>query len=583
MKDITTLNTNMGITNEIKHPEILSTMVSTLDHMIAMLSNHCGPNAGFAVLPNTGRRESTFTMDGINILNELKFASPVEEFTREMITYVGYTVDKAATDGTTSSMMVTMVALKNLLHVFNTTHSKVPYNEILTEFDMFRDELTELIHKAAITKEKQTIKHLAYCQAMTSSHNDIELSEAVSEMFNTLPEDSWNHVAFEIEKYETDKRFRLVVEEDQYISKAGLFHPSMMKHDMGTKVILKDVDTMLLVEQVLHGQETCMKIEDMIKQYIAEKKPLCIVMNTGMCAHTRNVIEELLMDYKNHEITIIVISANDPTINDLTALQVLRGVHVDDWFTHLHTISKLDITFDSGNVHINKLYDNPDNLTVHPMVNHESETVLTDMLNKISETIESLKSEDRDTYSTNDVRRLQRIYNKLYLSRRVFVKIGGTAHDATAAIDSVTDTIGAVRCTLQNGASLGGMRTLYRLLEKYKGDTCKALFANAFRMAIKELNYVIYGKDKNSPDDILEDPKAYEAELLNSEFDFPTIAGSYITTFDDGKLNELVPIQPVVVETEILKRFGELALRFIRTKVVLLNGGFWDPNSSILI
>ena len=123
------VNANIGITNIIEHDEIRSTMMETFIELAEKLKKHCGPFSGTAILtnPDDMMAEPVFTKDGINIVNAISYAAPMQDFVRKQLAYMGARIDRSAGDGTTSSMIIMAYTMSNLLNFISSKCKEKTY------------------------------------------------------------------------------------------------------------------------------------------------------------------------------------------------------------------------------------------------------------------------------------------------------------------------------------------------------------------------------------------------------------------------------------------------------------------------
>ena len=92
------VNTNFGITNIVSMKESKQHILDVLGRCCDILTEHCGPKSGYAMLiseygVNESFQPSIFTRDGIRILNSIDCISPLEKYIKNMLTYIGGRVD----------------------------------------------------------------------------------------------------------------------------------------------------------------------------------------------------------------------------------------------------------------------------------------------------------------------------------------------------------------------------------------------------------------------------------------------------------------------------------------------------------
>ena len=109
------LNANLGVTNVIEQDVINTDLKRVTDNLFQILKHHYGPYSGFAAIDDgQPYTESTFTKDGIGIVNAIRFVAPQEEWVRKTISYIGKRMENSVGDGTTSAMMFTCAMLHHM-------------------------------------------------------------------------------------------------------------------------------------------------------------------------------------------------------------------------------------------------------------------------------------------------------------------------------------------------------------------------------------------------------------------------------------------------------------------------------------
>jgi len=121
---MTKVNDHLGVTNIIEHDVMTRDLSITFQRIFDLLSKHFGPYGKYAMLvdPYNPLIEPVHTKDGINILRYVEMVSPMEKVIKNAIAHIGAGIEKAAGDGTTSSMMLVCAALKHLLNTLGSAH-----------------------------------------------------------------------------------------------------------------------------------------------------------------------------------------------------------------------------------------------------------------------------------------------------------------------------------------------------------------------------------------------------------------------------------------------------------------------------
>jgi len=118
MGDLKKLFAHRHVTNTVSGKQMSDIIVHTCDNIIEVLSSHCGLYAKHAMLiidqGMDSFNPSIFTKDGIDILNAIEYISPIQNYIKSIVGYVGTRVDSVAHDGTTTSMILTAMLIRNI-------------------------------------------------------------------------------------------------------------------------------------------------------------------------------------------------------------------------------------------------------------------------------------------------------------------------------------------------------------------------------------------------------------------------------------------------------------------------------------
>jgi hypothetical protein len=170
---------------------------------------------------------------------------------------------------------------------------------------------------------------------------------------------------------------------------------------------------------------------------------------------------------------------------------------------------------------------------------------------------------------------------KLTVSKRSYFLIGGNAYDNAAAVDVVVDAILAVKNTLTKGFGLGGNKTLYKTLKEYSANVktdksiaedVRALLLSYANLFMEGITAVHHANTKwfNIPPTFDENCSFDLTKYVdNNERDCKA-------TIEDiciAANNPTIITQPITADMELVKRFGELALKFVRTQRIITPGG----------
>ena len=583
------INANIGVTNRIEAIDIQSIMMDTFDDIANVLSDHCGPYGQFAMIVNPANKvaEPVFTKDGIGIVRAMEYMSPMQEFVRTTLAYIGSRVETAAGDGTTSSMIICATGLKHLLKFLTTTDIAYSYNHMMGVYRHFADSIGTLLEGSGQynierlcdgkTEEecKKIIYRVAYSQAYTSSHGNKKLSDAVAKLFSETPKEAWNYLYIDKCKYESDNLYEVAVDESQYTVNNTHPYPSgKLTEDMGTsrkrhnaRIVLSGICP-AIDEGYIDGH---LLYEDIKQSIINDNHPsVAYICPRDIDTNTMNHLNDLFKKYPNNDVVLFFIEAPDPRLNDIICMKTLNNnFSIVSEFIGDYSYSGGDLKIESG------LYDNPTGSKLNPMVGNIDYPNLNQMLDNIDRIIKQIKSQVANRTLNSDIANLQKLRLKLMVSKRTYFLIGGSAYDNAAAVDVVIDAIVAVKHTLTKGFGLAGNKTLYKILSSKEmciedNDSSNILFKEYCRAFLEGILAVFHAASKWHNEDIKFDP--------NVSVDLARYTGKSVTIESltenlDVDNFEVPIIQPISADIELIRRFGELSLKFVRTARIIAPGG----------
>lgn len=576
------INANVGMTNRIELTDINTTILSTFQDITNVLSDHCGPYGSFAMIasPTNKIAEPVFTKDGIGILRAMEYMSPMQEFVRSTLAYMGARIETAAGDGTTSSMIICSTGLQYLFKQLKKSRVPVSYTQLTATYDKFVQTVTSTLESVkhnytditAVTEE-EAIYRVAYAQAYTSSHGNVELSDAVATLFSKTPKIAWNYLYIDKCKFETDTPYIVEIDDAQYtVNNVACWPTAALTDDLGTKRIRKG--TTFITSAIApgtgsyDGQTLLTRVEEAIKS----GEDLSVLCPNSIDARTMSYLTDLFEQHPNHNVAFFLLNDPDPRLNDITAIKaILNDMELTS------TYVGIDYTFAGGDLKINGLYPDTDG-KLNPFVGQDTHVALNELISNIDKLIVQVKNEVSSRSINAELKKLQTLRMKLTVAKRTYFLIGGSAYDNATATDIVVDAILAVKHTLDKGYGLGGNRTLYsvlqQLIEEYKDQSSIeailiSMFCEAFCRGIKAVfkastKYFAQPKLVFNPAVSLDLTKVYDG-----------LGESTIEAFNDeyARPCDLPIIQPITADIEMVKRFGELALKFIKTCRIVALGG----------
>jgi len=607
----------------------------TCEVLTKACADHCGPNATYAILEDlVGSGKTTFSKDGIDIINSIGFVNSTQDTVRRLLAYCASNSDRIVGDGTTSAMLISISVLKQLnavLSDFEAQGKMVPFHKFRKEYERFAsayadctegqltiDEIIEKMKSDTFGTENQAIistfsdenlfkivvYHVAYMQAYISSHGDRELALSVASMFMHTPKDSWNHIFFKKSIFEKDVRFQSEHTTDQFITTAKVMHKSMLNHSIGGKIRMSNATLVALPHPILCSQLRSFGVlRELIEDHVINKKELLIIHSKvldEMTSNMLNTIFETLKDQNKYNTTVAILR-HDPILENLNDISVLNFLckkmptSEDEMFNVFKGVNDegIAVEFDQFTLRLNNLYPNPENSMIHPYYDDPSFPLFKDCAEHIKDYITQYTSSGPSYTKRDDVMNFHELYNKMKYTQRVIITVGGQTHDSLSAVPVIKDAIYATRATLQKGFELGGA---VGLLKKCSGihaslvDSANTGFSaihvsKAFIEAVHALHSIIYAQCEEqiytSADQI------YDI-YSNRNVTLDTVAQIIQTAivngcvgndiFDMSKVlipldDHIVPIQPKEINQVIVKRFGDLFIKMLNASKIISVGG----------
>jgi hypothetical protein len=592
---LSVLDHNLGASNIVNQEQIDSIMFNVFDAIGNVLMDHCGPYSGYAMIPPDASNPlaaPTFTKDGINIINAIKFINPIEVQTKELLAYIGRKVERTAGDGTTSSMWVATY----LLSVFRKMLSEnktITYREFTNAYDRFVVGIAAEIDKLVITPaddERDLMAGIAFHQAMTSSHGDVELSRMVSDLVGQLGRGGMQHLIFEREGVETKDRFKVIVDDSSYSTEAHIFDNKMLNSAVCTEFVDDDCDLLFFPNEIISNSMELTVLIQAIEALEPDGRGLVVVSPYHGDMLVTNKVAQLYhtLRVKGIKFAWFRIQNIHPTINDINGLCAVMGQHYARGPVEGLRRSNIKAVFRQNTLHLHNLVEY-DAQGLHPDLARPGSAINL-MLFAIDDYLTSVQENRVAQDFSFTPTTAKRIANTLRYSTRGHIMIGGTNYDNQAAVDVLTDVLSAARESITNGVALGGYKTLMSAartvalnynygkvsLPDDRGYCLVGEIATCYDSALTEFLRKLYFENN---------PKSLPADATRCDISCDLISGELIefTSTDLRKIPEHIPgshkqtphlvVQPKNTDIEFVKRFGEVAIKFLFTNKVII------PNS----
>lgn len=509
-RQIAIVNTNWNVNNivDLNDPELKERVLTTLTTCSELLQSHCGPLSGYAMLVNNGalgesQSPSLFTRDGIRIMSNVEFMSPLERYFKNLLVYIGTRVDAAAKDGTTTSMLWSCELLKKIVeeHSTNTIGELTIYHVNHIVDKVFNDVLNNLRKNSLFTTdevmkqlsidEMQCASKIAFIQALSSSGGNLELASAMRDIFAYSPRNTWDYISFSYAGRECPKQF--YIREDEYDYRIGCVNMTddTLNSYMNTEYIAEDVLCLVLQNGAAQGSiefialKTKLEaIDGMLKDVSGQTNTLSnsiAIVTPYLDAYLINKINDinqLLRDRKATErITVWQYSAYE-SINGKAFNWVLQIVNAIAGCTPFTNDSGYEIDVHRHMFHATKVHWRNKYLELygiipgevnnatrrHPYYEHpETATpVYKDMLASATRLLDEARHAHDD--NTANVALYTDVLNNLTTIRRPSLQLGGTTHDQTANTEVVRDVLGSIMSSLTHGFLINGPLSLYQAI-----------------------------------------------------------------------------------------------------------------------
>lgn len=604
------LNANRGVANVVEHEVIKKDLQGVADKLFNVLKDHYGPYSGFAAVDNGDPlQESTFTKDGIGIIRAIEFASPQEEWVRKTIAYIGTKIESSVGDGTTSSMMFTCAMLKHMLARIDEIRP-ISYNELRNVFDDVVDDLKQLMNDNKMTvddqdvaPQKELISRIVYRQTYTSSHGDIDLAMALSDIFTATPRELWDRMTYERRTYESPERFVVTIPEGQYQMSCTEMMPDMLNKDLATWFEADDATLIVFNDSFRINTPMYDRVIELMNNQTADSHPLVVISHKRMDTESYQDLLPRLTKWKKEgkELAIFQVDPDNPKINDFVSLMLLGEVDI----TKVNSAFFLErngiyAKFKNGVLTLDKLYTTPakyENELERYQCLDGLHLQYTDYMEAVKKFADGYSKVDQSPEVRKRRTQMYRMYAKLRYSKTPILTIGGGTYDNLAMIDVVDDCLRAAAKALTHGIVLGNNRTLYlaveHLLAENNIDEVRWWILNVIRVSLKDIAaaamYRLYPHSLSLKlkhklgiagysEWLFADWWYHHAvDVLRYDFDTywedQTYAGidsiksnkSFIAT------NDCI-VQPANTDISMLERFAEVAIKYVLTERIVIHG-----------
>jgi hypothetical protein len=621
------VNAGFDKSNILSMEESLPRIRMTLDKCQKILKEHCGPQAGYAMLVENMTagieyRPNIFTRDGIGILKSVEFMSPMERYIKDMLTYIGSRVDSAAKDGTTTSMLFAALFLNRVFDKLDELHAcglsffqmnkaiEALFNKIIESLETYAFSIERTAKSTEIDEEVKvrTAGLVAFMQALSSSGGNVELAIAMKEIFEKSPSVAWDFISSRSSIKETESAFKVEVCEYDYRIKAITALEGILTKALNSEYEAEDVEIIVLTTST-QGNE--IRSEKLI-QYLRNSEDKNIIVIAPAFDGRLTGTAYRLNAQREHKIALWQFSPEHK----------LAGVSYSYELLGLAAVSKIEIPFDMDEStdellprHIAKakkvvwhdtylefygLYERTDN-NLHPFYSHPE--TATGFYNDVRRALEHQLSLYKEGHKAegNMSSVFLELLNRIACVHRPTLRLGGQTHEQQANADVVKDVQGAIMSSLNNGFLINGPISIFRAIM----DTCEYyetltvpegnahiakvlefqnIIVNAMAECGEDILSVVYGTGDDYPTmDMYHTPDIYYNSLSkdNQARDYWEFIERIKTVKDINNLSEEAlelgvqypVLQPKRITIELLKRIKELLMKFVNTNKIVVYGG----------
>lgn len=607
------MDNNVGMSNRLEKGEMEKMMVSTLADLASVLKDHCGPYGKYAAItsPVNPSAEPIFTKDGINIIRSIDYVSQVQQFIRHTLMYMGSRVESTAGDGTTSAMIIMAVAMKylvehlkdipctyqNLVDVYQHRIVDVMERDYKEKYayhidsKQFKSRLRLAYPNHTKAAMKKAIRYIAYSQAYTSSHGDVELSNLIADLFADTPKEVWHLFSIDKAAYETKDRYVVDTETCQWkVESCQLFPLTQMTEEFGTAAVRTNARTIMTDRGIAVGDEYTKPVRDQIEEAILNDKQLTVLVTGNLDTATNMWLSSLFQQHQSHQVSIYMITPGEFGMwNDIPYMKVASGLQPTETMEFY-----LDYKFNGRDLVITKgLYVDKDTKTchLHPFYKNKNFPIFNDFVNRLEHQIQVQSSIVATRESNKTVAHMKKMLSKLIVVNRNYFRIGGAAYDNAAAIDVAVDVMTSVKNTLINGCALGSNKTLYNFFQQLQWEAMMSkdvmnlediltnTFCVAFQTAIQETFSAMFQFAptlRPSDDDLLKILRSHVPyDIMDPDHKSDQYSSFYDMCCSAMPNKPSAVLQPIDTDFAIVKRFGEVALRFVKTARMISEGGIY--------
>lgn len=537
--------------NIICGKELYSQIIEQTGSISDLLQQFCGPYAMYASSPRNLFSISTdeFTRDGISIILKTGYSSPVFQFCRNLIGYIGEKVDNVCHDGTTTSMLFASSLANNLVKAMidvpriRRRAFTTDVINVLKRLDTYSQNSTVTVEDLhAVLSERSDVtldqvKHnVALWAAMTSSKGDVELSEAVAETVLSYPPQFYDHAR--VRKFNVERKERIVVEDQT----ANFSFPIMknISSQMGNSALgfNHDYPEAYITTTGLEVHDGCYQsacltkaVADLIDGHVALDRPW-VILTADL---SRGTLLSAIGQYNRTEagakfpIVPVSFQFGSSSLTGLMAkaIPIIAGegqyftldAATERPLTGAHWMVPCSLTITGHTLEIDNLYEK-DGEYVHPFYNDPSKEEYHEFLRGINTVLKN--NQDRKAGASEDeVDKMYHIKRCVTSQRIKDLFVAGLAHENESNVSAATDAVGSACSVLENGFVLSNYVSLLRTMLDIQTPTPAE---KVVRDALERVVAATYGFDEDN----------YRTPSRELAYEGATNKYCYVTAMPDG-------------------------------------------------
>lgn len=513
-----------------KTEDILDKVVNAVDTINNPVRQTLSPKGGNVVYEDDSLNQH-FTNDGFTIVNSIQVKDPVENAIIEIIKGGSRKTNLEAGDGTSSTVVMSAVLIKEGLKLISNGHNQMDVRDELNKFS--EDMKEELKKRVTKVKDDKDIKFIA----KISANNDDKIANDVVKVIKIVGEEG--HVLIET-GYNQDTE---IIEDAGFIIQSGVFAEELANKQM--QVTMLDVPVFITDKRLYYKSEAetilstvqnagYSEVVIVAQDFIGEALPYFIAN------HINNKIRVILIQEKKLEI-----------LEDLAAY--LDGEVVSDKKGMLAN----NITIENFAIS-KKVFSDPRK----SIIARDKKEV-----NKnLDKRVKNLRSELNRISNRQDIeyKKIEKRISSLTVGM-VTLKVGGTTPlDVFERGHRYEDAINACRCALREGYLPGAGVAVYRAFKNIK---VKSEYLNMFTKA-SEINIRQIAENcGKTPEIILNkiDEKNYFKGFAGGNYGYNAVK---------DKIEDVVHvgiIEPLMVTAQVIANAVSIANIILTSRYLIVN------------